>query len=146
MAMALLTSADILLAPLPLQDGALDQLGAGIAELAAASALMQAEAQGAARALGQTAPAQVWQRLWLLPIRAGADAPQRMAGFAAKLGEALLPTPLPEVEAVATGQVAHLYDLDYRCMGRLPYAALRQACDAACHATIQALTGFAAKP
>ena len=150
LAMALLTSADMLLAPLPLQEGALGRLGTGLAELAAASALMQAEAQGAARALGQTAPGQVWQRLWVLPIRAGADAPQRMAGFVAKLGgklgAALLPTPLPEVEAVATGQVPHLYDLDYRRMGRLTYAPLRQACDAACQATIQALTGFAAKP
>ena len=146
LAMALLTSADMLLAPLPLQEGALGRLGTGLAELAAASALMQAEAQGAARALGQTAPVQVWQQLWVLPIRAGIDAPQRMAGFVAKLGAALLPTPLPEVEVVAMGQVSHLYDLDYRRLGRLTYAPLRQACDAACQATILALAGFAAKP
>ena len=60
----------------------------------------------------------------------------QIAGFAAKLGAALLPTPLPEVAAVASGQVAQAYDLDYRQMGRLAYAPLRTACDAAVQAAL----------
>ncbi len=149
LALSLLTSADVLLAPLPLQDGALARLGAGLQALASATALIEAEAQTAARALGQTAAPQVWQRLWVLPNRAGADAAHQMAGFAAKLGEALLPTPLPEVDAVARGQGAQLYDLDYRVLGRLTYAPMRQACDAAWRGLATALfadQGFAAKP
>ena len=134
LALALLGTADILLAPLPLQgapDHALAQLGAGLQALAAVMDLARAESQALARALGQAPPSPAPQELLVLPTRAGPDAARQMAGFAAKLGTALLPDPLPELAPVATGQVAHLYDLDYRSIGRLAYAPLREACDAA---------------
>ena len=149
LALALLGSADILLAPLPLQDGALARFGPGLQALAQAATLTQDEAQQTARALGQSAPPLAWSQFWVLPIRAGADAGRQMAGFAAKLGPTLLPAPLPEVEAVARGQLAHLYDLDYRSVGRLSYAPLREAADAAWRGLAEALfarqPGFAAK-
>lgn len=145
LAMALLGAADILLAPLPLTEAALPRLTAGLQALVEARTLSDAEAHSLARALGQTPVPHPPQHLMILPTRAGADAARQMAGFAAKLGDCLLPDPLPEVPAVATGQVAHLYDLDYRSLGRLAYAPLRQACDTACRSLMTAL-GFAAKP
>ena len=151
MALSLLGAADILLAPLPLpaakgQGSALPHLTAGLQALAEAQALTETEAQSFARALGQTPAPPPPQQLLILPTNAGPDTARQMAGFAAKLGEVLLPEPLPEVEAVALGQVAHLYDLDYRSIGRLAYAPLRQACDTACLAAIKTLTSFAAEP
>jgi hypothetical protein len=77
----------------------------------------------------------------VLATRAGPDAARQMAGFAAKLGDTLLPTPLPEVEAVALGQVAQAYDLDYRALGRLAYAPLREACDAHVRSVLASLLG-----
>jgi chromosome partitioning protein len=141
LALALLTSADTLLAPLPLQDGALDRLAAGLQALGAATARGDAEALQTARALGQTAAAQTWGGLSVLATRAGPDAGRQMAGFAAKLGDTLLPRPLPEVEAVARGQIAQAYDLDYRQIGRLAYAPLREACDAHVRSVLASLLG-----
>ena len=139
LALSLLTSGDVLLAPLPLRDDGLARLGAGLQSQAHATARIEAEAQDIARALGQTVPGQNWQRLVVLPTRAGPDAARLMAGFAAKLGETLLPIPLPEVDAVASGQVSQFYDLDYRQIGRLPYAPLREAYDAAARAVVLAV-------
>ncbi len=139
LALSLLTSADLLLAPLPMQEQGLIRLGAGLHALGEAAAQTEAEVQQTARALGQTAAPQLWQGLGVLPTRAGADAARQMAGFAAKLGDALLPTPLPEVAAVASGQAAQVYDLDYRSLGRLTYAPLREACDAAWRAVASVL-------
>lgn len=141
LALALLTSADHLLAPLPLRDGALDRLGAGLQALGLATAQIDATALQTARALGQTAAPQTWGGLSVLATRAGPDAARQMAGFAAKLGDTLLPTPLPEVEAVALGQVAQAYDLDYRALGRLAYAPLREACDAHVRSVLASLLG-----
>ena len=148
LALALLTSADVLLAPFPLHQDGLPRLGAGLQALAQATSQLQAEAQTAARALGQTAPpAQAWQRLWVLPNRAGPDAARQMAGVAAKLGDALLPNPMPEIASLAPrlaqGQAApQFYDLDYRSLGRLTYAPLRDACDAAWLSVAEALAGL----
>lgn len=145
LALALLTSADVLLAPFPLQEtgpheSGLSRLGAGLQALAQATSQIEAEAQIAARALGQTAPAaQAWQRLWVLPNRAGPDAPRQMAACAAKLGEVLLPNPMPDIAALAQGAAAQFYDLDYRTLGRLAYAPLREACDAAWRAMADGL-------
>ena len=149
LAMALLGAADILLAPLPLTEVAGPRLIAGLQALAEARTLSDAEAHSLARALGQPPAPVPSQHLMILPTRAGADAARQMAGFAAKLGDSLLPAPLPEVPSVAAGQVAHLYDLDYRSLGRLTYAPLRQACDTACDTACRSLMtalGFAAKP
>ena len=146
LALSLLGAADILLAPLPLLGAGLPRLTAGLQALAEATALTEAEAHNLARALGQPPSPAPAQQLLILPTRAGTDAARQMAGFAAKLGDALLADPLPEIAAIAGCQVAHLYDLDYRSLGRLTYAPLRQACDTACRAVVQAVLGFAAKP
>jgi chromosome partitioning protein len=145
LALSLLASADVLLAPLPLHDalpergaeGGLWRLGAGLDALARSAGQTDAELQQTARALGQTAAPQIWQALTILPTRATADTARTLAGFAAKLGDALLPIPLPEVAALPPA--AQLYDLDYRSLGRLAYAPLREACDAAARAAIAAL-------
>jgi len=142
LALSLLISADVLLAPLPLQEADLGRLGAGLQALGQAAARDEAEAQQTARALGQTAPGQRWQRLVVLPTRAGEGAARQMAGFAAKLGDTLLPTPFPEVEAIAKGHAAQLYDLDYRQIGRLAYAPLREACDAAARGITSSVLAF----
>lgn len=133
-ALSLMTSADALLAPLPLQDGGLLRLGTGLQALAEAMARAEDEARQTAQALGQSAPVPSPQTLVILPTRAGEGAARQIASFAAKLGDSLLPTPFPEIEAVAGGQVPQFYDLDYRQIGRLAYAPLREACDAAARA------------
>lgn len=140
-ALSLLTSADVLLAPLPLQDGALDRVGSGLQSLAEAAGRIETEAQETARALGQSVQPQTWANLTVLPTRAGPDAALHMARFAAKLGPRLLPTAFPEVEAVARGDVAQFYDMDYRQIGRLAYAPLREACDAAARAVTGSVLG-----
>jgi chromosome partitioning protein len=143
MALALLASADVLLAPLPLRDDGAARLGAGLQALAEAMIQHQTEAQMAARALGQMAAAsQAWQALWVLPNRAGEDAARQMAQATALLGEALVPTPLPEVTALADGLARQFYDLDYRKVGRLTYAPLREACDAAWRAVAERLVSL----
>lgn len=146
LALALLGSADILLAPLPLQSGASARLENGLDVLNQAMNLQNAQAQTLARALGQTPPPAPFPQRYILPTRAGADAAKLMAENAARLGDAMLPNALPEIPAVASGQVSHLYDLDYRSLGRLAYAPLRQASDVACRKLAQALLDFAAKP
>ena len=125
LALTLLTSADILLAPLPLHAQGLTQLGLNLQNLAQATATLEDDLQLTARALGQTAPPLNWQRLTVLPTNAGPDAPRHLAQAAAALGDALLPAPLPHLPSLP------FYDLDYRSLGRLPYAPLRDACDAA---------------
>ena len=67
----------------------------------------------------------------ILPTMAAANAPALLAGFAARLGPVLLPDALPEIPQVAAGRLRQLYDLDYRDIGRLAYAPLREACEAA---------------
>lgn len=136
LALTALVAADLLLAPLPLQQGALARLGAGLAGLAAAGAALQAEAQMTARALGQTAAPLPWQRLLVLPMGISTlgssgigPAENLLPGFAAKLGElpagaVLLPNGLP-------ASPAPLYDLDYRDLGRQSYTPLREAGEAA---------------
>ncbi|TXH94264.1 MAG: hypothetical protein E6Q73_16230 [Pseudorhodobacter sp.] len=131
MALAALISADVLLAPVPLTGEGPGRLAEGLAALSAATTEVQAEAQGLARALGQPGPAYDWQRIALLPTRSGADGPERLAGFAAKLGPlaaSLLPAALPEV-ALPPGR--QFYDLDYRDIGRQAYTPPREACEAA---------------
>ena len=76
-----------------------------------------------------------WQHLAVLPTRAGPDAARHLAICAARLGDSLLPAALPELpnpeQQNPEAPTAQFYDLDYRDMGRLPYAPLRDACDAA---------------
>jgi hypothetical protein len=128
-----------------LRDDGLIRLGAGLGLLAEAVTQQQAEAQTAARALGQTAgPGQSWQALWVLPNRAGTDAARQMATATSHLatthlGEVLLSNPLPEIAALADGVTPQFYDLDYRKLGRLTYAPLRDACDAAWRAVAERL-------
>ncbi|MEO8242347.1 MAG: AAA family ATPase [bacterium] len=143
LALSLLTSAEVLLAPLPLRDHGLTRMATGLQALADATGQIDAQARQTARALGQaTQPGQTWQRLWVLPNRAGPDAARLLAGFAAKLGDAMLPTALPEIAAVAEARVAQFYDLDYRSLGRLAYAPQREACDAAWRGVAEALAAL----
>ena len=130
LALAVLASADVLLAPLSLQTETGAELAAGLHGLATAMQALQAEDYRNARALGQAAPALPWQRLVLLPTRATAETASRLAGFAAKLGPALLPAALPEIPQIANGGARNFYDLDYRDLGRLTYAPQREACEA----------------
>ena len=134
LALAVLASADVLLAPVSLTGGGLAGVGlagvgAGLDALATAMAALAAEDRMTARALGRAATAFGGRRLAVLPVRAGVGSATQLAGFAAKLGPALLPAPLPEVPQIAAGAVAQFYDLDYRDIGRLTYAPLRQACE-----------------
>ncbi len=135
LALAALNAAEILLAPIPLHTdpqhmAALNALGLGLTALGQAVADQQAEAAMTARALGQLLPEATlpWQRLLVLPVRATAATAAQAGGFAAKLGAALLPNPLPELAVLATGQMRNFYDLDYRDLGRQDYGPLRQAC------------------
>ncbi len=131
LALSMLASADVLLAPLPLAPGALRTLSAGLQALAQALSATQSEAQITAQALGQAAQPLHWRRLAVLPTRAGPDAAAQLATYAAKLGPALLPSPLPEISQIANGTTAQFYDLDYRDIGRLIYAPQREATEAA---------------
>lgn len=142
LALSILASADVLLAPLALRGDGLDLMAAGLRELARAMTTLQTEDQMLARAYGQPAMAFGWPRLMVLPTRAGADAPQLMAKYAARLPQVLLPVPLPEVPDVANGTAAQFYDLDYRDVGRLAYAPLRAASDAAWRCVAAGLTGL----
>ena len=146
LALTLLGAADILLAPLPLHHGALTRLETGLDMLTEATNMQYAQAQTLARALGQTPLPAPTPRRYILPTRAGADAARLMAEYTARLGDALLPDAMPEIPAIASSQVAHFYDLDYRSLGRLAYAPLRKASDTACHKLAHALLGFAEKP
>ncbi len=155
LALSLLASADMLLAPLPLRtagpsdlgpSGAglagagLADLGAGLHSLAEAMAALQDEMQTTARALGQTATPFGWQRLAVLATRAGADSRQLEGVASQQLGGVLLPAALPEVPLNAAA--AQFYDLDYRDVGRLTYAPLREACDAAWAGLAKVVTGL----
>ncbi|MDO8327899.1 MAG: AAA family ATPase [Cypionkella sp.] len=141
LSLAVLASAEVLLAPLSLHsDQAGADLAAGLHGLATAMQTLQAEDQRTARALGQPAATLPWQRLAVLPIRAGADSASRLAGFAAKLGPTLLPAALPEIAQIASGSARNFYDLDYRDLGRLAYAPQREACEAVWRALAAVLT------
>ena len=134
LALAVLASADVLVAPLSLQTAAGAELAAGLHGLATAMQALQIEDHRNARALGQAAPALPWQRLLVLPTRATAETSRQLAGFAAKLGSALLPAALPEIAQIAHGSAQNFYDLDYRELGRLAYAPQREACESVWHA------------
>ncbi len=141
LALSLVASADVLLAPLPLQDGGAEGVARGLAALGAAMARAEQEAQALARALGRKAPAFGWQDLAILPTRSGGDGMARLAGFAAKpmAPARLLPEALPELpQHSQTGAPRSLYDLDYRDLGRTTYHPLRDATEAA-------FRGFAAR-
>lgn len=129
--LAMLASADVLLAPLPLAPGALRALSAGLEALAQALSAVQTEAQITAQALGQAAQPLLWRKLAVLPTRARQDAAALLGTYAAKLGPALLPAALPEIPQIADGTAAQFYDLDYREVGRLIYAPQREATEAA---------------
>lgn len=147
LALAVLASADVLLAPLPLTPAGLAGLGAGLQGLATAIGTLEAEAQMAARALGQAPLVLPWRRLAVLPTQGGADAGAHLAGFAAKpgggeLGAALLPNPLPQIAQIAAGRITQFYDLDYREIGRLAYTPQRDACEAAWRGVAAMLAGL----
>ena len=131
LALSMLASADVLLAPLPLAPGALHSLSAGLEALARALSAVQTEAQITAQALGQAARPLHWRKLAVLPTCARQDAAALLASYAAKLGPALLPAALPEIPQIANGTTAQFYDLDYREVGRLIYAPQREATEAA---------------
>lgn len=140
--LSVLTSADVLLIPRATadavrQDGT--QRNDGLAPLARTLQLQEAEAAMTARALGQPAVPFGWRRSVVLPIR---SAPETGAIAGDQLGLAVLPHPLPYVPQVANGQAAHLYALDYRDTGRLIYAPLRDACDAAWRGVAAVLAGL----
>jgi len=129
LAVSVLAGADVLVAPFVVEAG-LAPLGLGLAGLDPALKGVQTEEAAIARALGRPLPAPPAQTLLVLPVRARADAPARLAGFAAKLGDALLPAPLPEIARIASGQSPGFYDIDYRETGRLAYGPHRDACEA----------------
>lgn len=131
LALSILASADVLLAPAPLRDSGLEAMASGLQDLGQAMTSLQDDEQTLARALGQTAMPYHWHRLMVLPTRAAEDAPKRLPGFAAKPIGTMLTAALPEIPQVASGTATHFYDLDYREVGRLAYAPLRDACDAA---------------
>lgn len=131
LALSMLASADVLLAPLPLQEAALPALGRGLQALVDALSALQAEAQITAQALGQSLPALQWRKLAVLPTRASADSATWLAAVAPALGDSLLPDALPEIAQIAKGQAAQFYDLDYRAVGRLTYMPQRDATEAA---------------
>lgn len=131
LAVSMLASADVLLAPLPLIPAALGRLGAGLHALAGCLAAVQAEAQITAQALGQTLPALHWGAVAVLPTRAGPDSAAQLAQYAAALPDSLLPNPLPEIPQIAAGSATQFYDLDYRAVGRLIYTPQREATEAA---------------
>ena len=115
--LGVLTSSDMLLIPQG-ADPLSAQLAQGLLALATAVQHEEAEARLTARALGQTAPAFGWRQIGTLP------------------------QPLPHVPQVASGQTPHLYALDYRDVGRLTYAPLRTACDAAWQGLSRVVAGF----
>lgn len=130
LALSMLASADVLLVPVPLDSTAPGRLEAGLQALTTGLAAIEAEAQMTSRALGQPAAPLSWRKLAVLPVRAAADAGPLLAGYAARLGPALLPAALPEIVQIANGTAAQFYDLDYRDVGRLIYAPQRDATEA----------------
>ena len=128
--LAVLTSADVLLLSGMASDAA--RTAGGLVPLARALQIQDSEATMTARALGQPALRFGWRRIVAMPV----DSAIRRDG----LTVAPLPHPLPLIPQVANGQAAHFYALDYRDVGRLTYAPLRDACDA----TWQGLAGVLA--
>lgn len=142
LALAMLASADVLLAPLPLIPTALHDLGAGLQALAQGLSAVQAEAQITAQALGQALPALHWRKLAVLPTRASPDTAALLARYAAALPNSLLPNTLPEIPQIAMGQAAQFYDLDYRATGKLIYTPQRDATEAAWRGVAGLLSGL----
>ena len=128
LAMTLLTIADVLLAPL--KPGVAPDLATGLDALAAAVRDMDASDQITAQALGQNHSPIAWRRLAVLPTCMPAASPLQITSAAT------LPAALPEVRHVAEGKARNLYDLDYRSIGRVAYAPLRDAAEMACRAVI----------
>ena len=132
--MALLTAADLLLIPVITGGRTLVRTGApgpdltslAHASLARALQMQEAAATMTARALGQAARPLGWRRLMTLQIGAAS-----VSASGALQGTTLLPHPLPVIPQISTTGPTHFYDLDYRNVGRLTYAPLRDACDAA---------------
>jgi chromosome partitioning protein len=143
--MALLSAADILLIPVmgPTVTGPASQPPDGLTPLATALRLQDEAATMTARILGQPAPVLGWRRLCVLQIgTASRTGPS--TGIESVPGSVpvatLLPHPLPLIPQISTGQTAHVYALDYRDIGRLPYAPLRDACDASWRGLAQVLS------
>lgn len=124
--MALLTAADLLLIPVRTDAQGPDLTSLAHASLARALQMQEAAATMTARALGQTAQPLGWRRLMTLQIGAAS-----VSASGALQGTTLLPHPLPVIPQISTTGPTHFYDLDYRDVGRLTYAPLRHACDAA---------------
>lgn len=120
LALGVLTSSDMLLIPQAGVAGAdpTPDLAVGLSALATAVGREEAEARLTALALGQTAPVFGWRRIGTLP------------------------QPLPHVPQVASGQVPHVYALDYRDVGRLTYAPLRDGCEGAWRGLAGVLAGL----
>lgn len=143
LALSVLASADVLVMPVPLHEadavsGAVTAMSQGLAVLADAMASLDQEAQRNARARGQAAQPFHWRRVLALPTRVQGASQAALAGLAARLAGGnplpspfLLPNPLPEVPQLAAAGVGQVYDLDYRDVGRLAYAPLRDATEAA---------------
>lgn len=130
--MALLSAADLLL--IPVRTAA---QGPDLASLASALQMQEATATMTARALGQPAPSLGWRRLMTLQIGAAPTfVPTTIPGTTR------LPHPLPLIPQINIAGPAHFYDLDYRDVGRLPYAPLRDACDAAWRGLAAVLAGL----
>lgn len=128
LAITLLTAADVLLAPL--KPGAAPDLAAGLDALAAAVRDMDASDQITAQALGQSHSPIAWRRLAILPTCMPVGSPLQITL------SATLPAALPEVRQVAEGKARNLYDMDYRSIGRVAYAPLRDAAEMASRAVI----------
>lgn len=126
--LSVLTSADIMLIP---QAASRDS---GLTSMIRALQDQEAEATMTARALGQSALRLNWRAMAGLTVNLTSPDPRsrsRVGARAESHGPALLPDPLPYISQVADEQAAHFYALDYRAVGRLPYAPLRDACNAA---------------
>lgn len=138
LAVSVLSAADVLLIPLMAGDQ-IAQTG-GLAMLAQTLQAQETEAMLTARALGLPAPRFGWRRVAALAVGGGAtEAAPTALGQPAP---ALLPHPLPHIPQVANGQAAHFYALDYRDVGRLAYAPLREACEATWRGVATMLTGL----
>lgn len=133
--MALLSAADLLL--IPVRGQGPDLASPDLISLVRALQMQEATATMTARALGQPAQPLGWRRLLLLQIGAAAA-----SGPGAALGITRLPHPLPLIPQIGTAGTTHFYDLDYRMVGRLPYAPLRDACDAAWRGLADVLAGL----
>ena len=126
LALAVLASADLLLAPLA--PGGATAAGHGLGALGRSLAVLAAEQAATARALGRPPPRTPEPDLRLLVIRQAAAAAPAASGRRLLAALPDLPAPL-------------FYAADYRSIGRADYVALRTACDAAWRGLAVALPG-----